>query len=385
MQHLHQHLQNVRIPGMNGRQQVLIEQGQITKIGPQIHTQIQTTAPTEDWQGDWLSLGGIDLQINGALGLAFPELQPETLEQLTAIGQYLWQAGVDAYCPTIVTTTIANIHRSLSLIKTYQSQAHPPNQARILGVHLEGPCLNPSKRGAHPAEHLKPLTIAQMQAILGDHSDIVSIITLAPELDPSGAVIAFLRDRGIHVSLGHSQATAAEANAAYSQGASLVTHAFNAMPPLHHRDPGLLGAAIVHPGVMCGFIADGQHIDRTMLQILLQASHYDQGLFLVSDALAPLGLPDGRYPWDDRQITVTQGTARLADGTLSGTTLNLLQGVQNLVQWHLCDIPTAINLATIAPRRAMGQSIALLNQPAHNLLRWASHPTHGLQWQRLTE
>jgi N-acetylglucosamine-6-phosphate deacetylase len=377
-----QHLQNVRIPGLNGLQQVLIEAEHLTHISPKISPSQAPNAVIEDWNGDWLSLGGIDLQINGALGLAFPELQPETLTQLTAIGKYLWQAGVDAYCPTIVTTSIANIHRSLSLIKPYQAQT-PSTEATILGVHLEGPCLNPSKRGAHPAEHLQPLTIAQMQAILGDYSDMITYITLAPELDPSGEVIAFLHDRGIRVSLGHSEATAAEAHQAFSQGASLVTHAFNAMPPLHHREPGLLGAAIVHPQVMCGFIADGQHIDRTMLQILLQANA--QGLFLVSDALAPLGLPDGRYPWDERQITVTHGTARLDDGTLSGTTLSLLQGVQNLIQWHLCDIPTAIDLATLAPRRAIGQSTNLLNQSVHHLLRWTPHPSHGLQWSRLTK
>jgi N-acetylglucosamine-6-phosphate deacetylase len=328
--------------------------------------------------GDWLSLGGVDLQINGALGLAFPELTPANVDRLNQIGQWLWQAGVDGYCPTIVTTSMANIQRSLRLI--HQFQPTHPQTAKILGVHLEGPCLNFEQRGAHPAQFLQPLTIAGMEAILGDYADSVKIITLAPELDPSGQVVEYLTDRGIIVSLGHSQATAAAAAQAFRAGATMVTHAFNAMPPLHHRKPGLLGVALVDPNVQCGFIADGEHICPTMLKLLLNASFNrasrnpassgSPGLFLVSDALSPLGLPDGRYPWDSREITVTNGTARLDDGTLSGTTLSLLQGVQNLVDWDICDAETAITLATTAPRQAIGQPTQLLGQPVNQLLRW---------------
>ena len=163
----------------------------------------------------------------------------------------------------------------------------------------------------------------------------------------------------------------------------MVTHAFNAMPSLHHREPGLLGAAIVHPDVYCGLIADGQHVSPIMLDLVLKASQYDRGIFLVSDALSPLGLPDGRYPWDTRQIEVQHGTARLLDETLAGTTLPLLVGVQNLVKWGICDVGQAIALATTAPRRAIAQTEGYLNQPAH-LLRWSSRSATGdLSWERL--
>ncbi|MCY7276104.1 MAG: N-acetylglucosamine-6-phosphate deacetylase, partial [Phormidesmis sp. CAN_BIN44] len=259
----------------------------------------------------------------------------------------------------------------------------PLLSSQILGVHLEGPFLNLEKRGAHPAEHLLPLTVEHAKRILGDYASVVKVITLAPELDPTGDAIAYLRSLGIIVSLGHSQATATQAQQAFSQGASMVTHAFNAMPSLHHREPGLLGAAIVHPGVYCGLIADGQHVSPIMLDLMLKASQYDRGIFLVSDALSPLGLPDGRYPWDTRQIEVQHGTARLLDGTLAGTTLPLLVGVQNLVKWGICDVGHAIALATTAPRRAIAQSDSYLNQPAH-LLRWSSHSATGaLSWERL--
>jgi N-acetylglucosamine-6-phosphate deacetylase len=377
-------IHHARIPAQQGLQTVVVQADRIVAMGPEIppdRSMVQV-----DLQGDYLSLGGIDLQINGALGLPFPEITVETVHQLNDIGQYLWQQGVDGYCPTLVTTSIANIQRSLQLISQFQPQS-PDRTAQILGVHLEGPCLNPAKRGAHPAEFLQSLTVDTLKTILGDWADQVRIITLAPELDPTGTVIPYLKSLGITVSLGHSQATAAQATAAFAQGATMVTHAFNAMPSLHHREPGLLGAAIVQPQVQCGFIADGQHVAPMMLDILLKASNYDQGLFLVSDALSPLGLPDGRYPWDSRHITVTQGTARLDDGTLSGTTLPLLEGVKNLVNWGICTIDAAISLATTAPRQAIGLPTGWLQQPAQ-LLRWQTGDRQTidrqLTYQRLT-
>jgi N-acetylglucosamine-6-phosphate deacetylase len=156
------------------------------------------------------------------------------------------------------------------------------------------------------------------------------------------------------------------------------------MPPLHHREPGLLGAALIRPEVQCGLIADGQHISPTMIKLLLRAGNDEQGTFLVSDALAPLGLPDGFYPWDERQIEVKNGTARLPDGTLSGTTLPLLVGVQNLVQWGACEVENAIALATVAPRRAINLAPGIIGKPAAELLRWQLHPSTGeLKWQRV--
>lgn len=373
---------NAKVPGYQDLQRILVNQeGIIDSIMP-MNTAWQDILPQHlllDVAGDWISLGGVDLQINGGLGLAFPELTLENSHHLPKISSFLWSAGVDGYLPTLVTTSIENIHRSLAILTDYTSNS--PNSAQILGVHLEGPFLNYYKRGAHPSEYLLPLTIDQVKRVLGDYAPIVKLITIAPELDTTGKVIPYLRSLGITVSLGHSQATAAESQQAFAQGATMITHAFNAMPPLHHREPGLLGAAINDPHVFCGFIADGQHVNPMILKILLRAS---KSLFIVSDALAPLGLPDGIYPWDNRQIEVVNGTARLQDGTLTGTTLPLLVGVQNLVKWGVCDIENAINLATDAPRRAISIPTFAPNQPAH-LLRWNwDKATEELTWQRLT-
>jgi N-acetylglucosamine-6-phosphate deacetylase len=388
----HLDLINVSILGYEGLQQIAIRSGVVEVILPMGSPsgEFAKNNPSEsisalDLEGDWISPGGVDLQINGALGLAFPDLNPDNVDQLEAICGFLWHQGVDGFLPTIVTTSVENIQRSLSTLSNFKAQnskLKTQNSSQILGVHLEGPFLNPGKRGAHPEEFLQPLTLEHIQRVLGEFAELVKVITLAPELDETGKVIPYLRSLGITVSLGHSLATAAQAQAAFDQGATMVTHAFNAMPPLHHREPGLLGVAITEPTVYCGLIADGQHVSPIVAEILLQASNYERGVFLVSDALSPLGLPDGVYPWDSRQIEVSSGTARLPDGTLSGTTLPLLVGVQNLVKWGICQVSQAIALATTAPRRAIGLPHQLLGQSAVNLLRWHQSSAGDLNWQR---
>jgi N-acetylglucosamine-6-phosphate deacetylase len=163
----------------------------------------------------------------------------------------------------------------------------------------------------------------------------------------------------------------------------MITHSFNAMPPLHHREPGLLGAAIINNNVSCGLIADGQHVSSTMIKILLNSISNSEQIFLVSDALAPIGLPDGIYPWDQRKIIVKNGTAKLNDGTLSGTTLPLLIGVKNLVKWGICSPQKAIAFATESPRKAIKLPGISRGQVA-NLLRWKyKSDSKELTWQRI--
>ncbi|GAB4528800.1 MAG: N-acetylglucosamine-6-phosphate deacetylase [Pleurocapsa sp.] len=375
---------NARVSGYNDLQQISINNdNKISKI-TSTKQNIKDSDRVIDVAGDWLSLGGVDLQINGGLGLAFPDLEAKDLHKLEQICDFLWQEGIDGFLPTIVTTAVEKIQRSLETIEQFiQSQKNKQNTAKILGVHLEGPFLNYEKRGAHPAEYLLPLTIENVKEVLGHYSHLVKIITLAPELDNNLTAIKYLLEQNIIVSLGHSLATAEQAQAVFKLGASMVTHAFNAMPPLHHRQPGLLGEAITNPNVFCGVIADGNHVCPTMVQILLRASNYQQGIFLVSDALAPIGLPDGVYPWDTREITVNNGTAKLNNGTLAGTTLPLLKGVQNLVRWGICDVGEAIAMATESPRNAIALPGLSVGQSAQ-LLRWHyDSQNQSLSWHRL--
>jgi len=301
--------------------------------------------------------GAIDLQINGALGIPFNDLNRDRAAKLPGICRFLYQQGLDGFLPTLVTTSVEQFHQSLHFLAeaiAHQQQNPDPHEAKILGVHLEGPFLHPDKRGAHPQQHLLPLNLDTLRQVLGDYTEIIKLVTLAPELDPSGETIQYLRDRQIIVSLGHSTANAEQTRTAIAQGATMVTHAFNAMPSLHHRDVGLLGAAILSDQVWCGLIADGVHVSPEMIKLFYRMK---KQIFLVSDVLAPLGLPDGTYPWDDRQITIQNGTARLPDGTLSGTTLPLINAVNNLIEWGVCEPENAIKLAIDAPRLALNLEI----------------------------
>lgn len=374
---------NAKILGYPELQNIVINQQNIIEniTNQKIETTKQDTVV--DVAGDIISLGGVDLQINGGFGLAFPDLKITDIAKLKEICNYLWQQGVDAFLPTIVTTSVENIERSLFVIQSFiKQQSTSELTAKILGVHLEGPFLNRAKRGAHPEEYLLPLTIANIKEVISSYYDIVKIITLAPELDPTGEAIKYLKERDIIISLGHSLATETQANRAFELGASMITHSFNAMPPLHHREPGLLGAAIVNDYVFCGLIADGKHISPTMIRILLNSSNQDQ-IFLVSDALAPIGLSDGIYPWDSRKITVKNGTASLNDGTLAGTTLPLLTAVQNLVKWGICSPKKAIAFATETPRKAINLPGITIGQK-NNLLRWNYQKnTNILHWKRI--
>lgn len=320
--------------------------------------------------------GAIDLQINGALGISFNDLNRDRATKLPEICRFLYQQGLDGFLPTLVTASIEQFHRSLFFLTeaiAVQKQNPDPLQAKILGVHLEGSFLHPDKRGAHPQEHLLPLNLDTLNKLLGDYTETIKVITLAPELDPSGKTIKYLRDRNIIVSLGHSTANAEQTRMAIAQGATMVTHAFNAMPSLHHRDVGLLGEAILSDRVWCGLIADGVHVSPQMVKLLFRMT---DKILLVSDALAPLGLPDGTYPWDDRYITVTNGTARLPDGTLSGTTVPLLDTVNNLVKWQVCEPKQAIQLAIAAPRQAIN-----LDDASPQRLAWYQTESGQLVWQ----
>lgn len=376
---------NARLIGNNQLQTIVIDKNKHIKAIIPSNQPLKTNSENIlDLQGDWLSLGGIDLQINGGLGLPFPDLTIQDWEKLEAICDFLWHQGIDGFCPTIVTTAIANIQRSLAVLEEFMAhQASERATAKILGVHLEGPFLNYEKRGAHPKEYLLELTLDNLQQVMGKYQSIIKIITLAPELDSTGATISYLKSQGIIISLGHSWATESQAKRAFELGASMVTHAFNAMPSLHHRQPGLLAAAITNPQVFCGLIADGNHVACSIMQILLKASDFERGIFLVSDALAPLGLGDGEYPWDERKIIVTEGTARLANGTLAGTTLPLFVGVQNLVKWGICSPEKAIAMAIKSPRNAIALSEMMIGQKA-NLLRWTWEQEQSkLSWQRI--
>ena len=322
------------------------------------------------WRGDWISPRGIDLQINGGLGLAFPELTPADLPRLLQLQKRLWQDGVEAIAPTLVTCGVAPLRQALAVLREARSKAGA-ECCRLLGAHLEGPFLADARRGAHPREHLAAPSLKELDARIGGFETEISLMTLAPELEGAFGVIRRLRELGIGVALGHSAATDVQARAGFDQGIGMITHAFNAMAGLHHRAPGPLGEACRRGGIALGLIADGVHVDPTMA-VLLQRLAPEQTV-LVSDALAPYGLNDGEHRWDERMLLVKNGTCRLGDGTLAGVTLPQLEGVKRLARWSGAPA-AAIWSATVAPRQVLSntRSIedALIGRSLSELLRW---------------
>ncbi len=341
-----------------------------------------SAAAGDDWIGDWLSPAGVDLQINGGLGLAFPELTDADLPRLLELLELLWRDGVEAISPTLVTCGVAPLRQALAVLRAARAQP-APGRARLLGAHLEGPFLAKARRGAHPEAHLARPSLAALQARIEGFESEIALMTLAPELDGAEAVIAALCAQGIVVSLGHSEASERQAQHAFEAGVGMLTHAFNAMPGLHHRAPGPVAAAVLRGDVAMGLIADGVHVAPSQAVLLQRLA--PQQVVLVSDALAPYGLPEGRHRWDSRSLLVENGSCRLEDGTLAGVTLPLLEGVVRLAGWSRAP-GAAIAAATVLPRRVLGDhrpvQELLLGQPLAEALRWSGGDADPLRWCR---
>jgi len=305
--------------------------------------QAATSAAVVDADGCRAVPGFIDLQCNGALGIDLAS-EPERLWELGAV---LPRWGVTAWLPTIVTTPPEVVARALAALAE-----GPPSGwtgAVPLGLHLEGPFLSADKKGAHPAALLREPSLAAIDGWSCDAG--VAVVTLAPELPGALEVIEALVDRGVRVSLGHSAATAAQADAAIAAGATWVTHLFNAMGPLHHREPGLVGAALADGRLHVGLIADGIHVHPGVVAAAQRA--LGERLTLVTDAVAALGVPTGEQRLGRGLVRVGDDGVRLADGTLAGSNLSMDQAVRNLVSFTGCAQETAIAAATDAPARVL--------------------------------
>ena len=379
-------ISNVRLPrarrcshGSQQRWRVAVDgEGLVAAVEP---ITPGSTAAGDDWGGDWLSPAGVDLQINGGLGLAFPELTPEDLPRLLELLELLWRDGVEAICPTLVTCGVEPLRQALAVLEQARQQ-HQPGRCQLLGAHLEGPFLAPERRGAHPEQHLCAPSLEALEERIGGFEDQIDLVTLAPELEGAGPVIARLQELSIVVSLGHSAASEGQANEAFRAGVGMLTHTFNAMADLHRRAPGPVAAACLRGDIALGLIADGVHVAPTMA-VLLQRLAPEQ-VVLVSDALAPYGLGEGRHRWDDRVLLVEDGSCRLEDGTLAGVTLPLLEGVKRMARWGAAP-ERAIAAATVLPRQVLGDGRRveemLVGTPLGETLRWRLD-AEELHWRR---
>jgi N-acetylglucosamine-6-phosphate deacetylase len=258
---------------------------------------------------------------------------------------------VTAFLPTIITSrpeTVTAAQRVLAEQRPAAFQGAEP-----LGLHLEGPFLNPEKKGAHNPAYLRA---PDLDLIAGWSAEQrVSLVTLAPELPGALDLVETLVERGVVVSAGHSLASFEQARAGLEAGITYGTHLFNAMPPLAHRAPGLAGALLSDPRCVAGLIPDGIHVHPALVK-LIWAAKGSAGLNLVSDAMAALGMPPGRYVLNDFEVFVTATEARLADGTLAGSILPLDEALRNLINFTGCSLGEALATVTTTPAALLGLS-----------------------------
>jgi N-acetylglucosamine-6-phosphate deacetylase len=286
--------------------------------------------------------GFVDLQVNGFGGVDFLDADADGYRRA---GDALLETGVTAYLPTLITSPEEQILAAMAEVP--RGEARP----RILGMHLEGPFLSPNRLGAHEATFRRDPDLALLDRLLD--SGPVRQMTLAPELAGADALIDRLLARGVAVALGHSDATAGQANAAFDRGARSVTHLFNAMRPFLHRDPGIVGAALARDDVLVTLIVDGIHLaDETVLTVWRAARGR---IALVTDAITGAGVADGSYSLGNLDVQVEEGTVRGPDGVLAGSVLTMVEAVRNL---HGLGVPIAeaVAAATSAPARILGEA-----------------------------
>ncbi len=258
-------------------------------------------------------------------------------------------------------------------------------RCQLLGAHLEGPFISSTRKGAHPLADICLPSLPALEERISGFEDQISLMTLAPELGGSKAVIEQLSDLGVVVALGHSEADQVIAAKAFELGVRMLTHTFNAMQGLHHRKPGPIWKAIEDRSIAMGLIADGVHVHPGMISLLHRIA--PEQLVLVSDALAVYGLKGGKYKWDQRFLLVDKGTCYLEDGTLVGVAFSLLEGSKRLAKWT-GDPSWAIWVATNAPREVLqgkdeNTHQYLLGKSIQELLRWKFDSSQNdLSWQR---
>ena len=323
----------------------LIDNGVITAAGPRGSFLPPPGAAIMDGQGLILAPGMIDLQLNGGFGYDFTS-EPASLWDVAA---HLPRYGVTAFLPTIITSPPEVVHTAMDAL-------HPGPPARAagavpLGLHLEGPFINPAKKGAHNPVHIR-LPQAD-SAVDWTFQNGVRLVTLAPELPGAIDLASRLLAAGVVVSSGHSMASFEQAGAAFDLGVRYGTHLFNAMPPLDHRQPGLAGALLTDSRMVTGLIADGIHVHPAMVALAWKAKG-SRNLNLVTDAMTALGMPEGDYRLGDRTVKVDTVSARLPDGTLAGSILSLDQALRNLMAFSGASLREVLPTVTGTPARLLG-------------------------------
>jgi N-acetylglucosamine-6-phosphate deacetylase len=332
---------------------VVVEDGRIASIFTRAERDLPGEARLLDFPDATLSPAFFDVHIHGAKG---HDVMDATSAALDAVGGFLASCGTGSFLATTVTAPLDATLRSLSGLAKLVARPPVAGQARAIGIHLEGPFLSHLKRGVHPAAQLLAPSTAVFDRLFEAAEGRIRLMTLAPELPGAPELAAHATARGVRVSLGHSNATAAETRAAIDAGAVSATHTFNAMRPMEAREPGILGTVLTEDALFAELIADGVHVAPEMVNLWWRAKGPNRAI-LVTDAISATGMPDGQY-WlggqaDGFAVEVAGGRAT-AGGILAGSLLTLDRALRNFMEFTGAPLEEALRLLTANPALMTG-------------------------------
>lgn len=292
--------------------------------------------------------GFVDIHIHGVDGA---DAMDGSHEALDVMSRALVRYGTTSFLPTTMTGDRGSLRQAARAVS--EAATRGTSGANLLGMHLEGPFISINKKGVQNPEYARLPDIAELEDLIELSGNRVRLVSIAPELPGALRVIERLTSRGITVSVGHSNATFADVMKAVNCGLDHATHTFNGMKGFCHREPGTVGAVLALQQIKAEVIADMIHVDPIAIRVLVAAKGVDR-VILISDAIRAVGMPDGEYDLGGLAVTVTDGEARLQDGTLAGTTLTIIEAIRNMVDRVGVCIEEALQMATINPARSIG-------------------------------
>ena len=327
---------------------ILIEGGRIFSVGTDGGVAVPCSARILDF-GEKIAVPGfVDIHTHGGGGVDVMEASKEKIERLAVFAA---SHGVTSILPT----TVSAPHESLiKIVETLgELVGRETGGAEVLGINLEGPYINPEKRGAQPAEYIRPPSIHEFRELWEASGRSVKIVTLAPEIEGAGKLVAELRRLGIVASVGHSDATYGEVLEAVRLGLSHATHTFNAMRGFHHREPGVVGAVLLSRELTAEVISDNVHVHPEAVKLLVRMKGA-RLTTLVTDSIMAAGMPDGEYRLGGQRVIVRNGVCRIESGSLAGSTLTMDTAVRNTMEATGLPLRTVVKMATVNPARIAG-------------------------------
>jgi N-acetylglucosamine-6-phosphate deacetylase len=334
---------------------LIVEDGKIAEVSSRSQKELPAGTKLIDFGDAILAPGFFDIHIHGGAGLDLMRAAPSDVPRL---GKFLTTHGVTGYFPTTVAAPLDSTYAALERLADAIEAPAPANgdfvQARPLGIHLEGPFLSHKRRGVHPPEYLVTPTIEVFEKMWQAARGHVRMVTIAPEIPGAMEVIAEAARRKVCVSIGHSDAELPTAKEAVKAGANHATHTFNAMRPLDHRDPGIIGEVLSDDHITADLIADGIHVSPEVVKVFLQAKGRERAV-LITDAISATGMPDGHYQLGPIQVEVKDGKCT-SNGSLAGSVLTMDRAVRNITKFSNWSLNDAVRAATLNPAQAVGLS-----------------------------